>query len=87
MEVPIEDSRSSGFRLLDFEVVYTTEDVDRGLSEDPAFRVVPGHDPHADAEVAVPHEDVDGLAQAQLGLYLLTISWCGLVQEEQARGQ
>lgn len=73
MEVPLEDSWSPRLQLLVLEVVYASEDVDRRLPEHPALCVVPRHDPHADAEVAVSHENVDGLAQTQLGLYLLTM--------------
>lgn len=73
MEVSFEDGRPPRLQFLVLEMVYASENVDRGLSEHPALRVIPRHDPHADAEIAVSHENVDGLAQTQLGLYLLTM--------------
>ena len=49
------------------EVAPWPEDVHCGLSEDPAgVRVIPRHNAHADAQVPVATEQVDGASEMRL---------------------
>lgn len=58
--------------------VQAVEDVDGGLAEEPRVRVIAGHHFHAQTEVAVAGEDVDGAADSQLivvGLDIISVGW------------
>lgn len=64
VEVTVEDG-GAGLALLPLlrRRHAVPEDVEGGLAEYPGLRVVTWHHPHADAQVAVAAEDVDGAAE------------------------
>ena len=69
VEVAVEDGLLGASRGVVRDRDDVGEDVHGGLAEDPVLvALVPRHHLHADAEIAVPREDVDGVAHPELRL-------------------